>query len=167
MSGETEFLKHSYYPREGYKLDVGRLWEISTGADTIRDLGVFADARGIRIRDMHCGEWEMAERSAVHLTPDQARALGEILLEAADIIESRSGMWRTHARQADPRPALAEALDEYLKQSEESRKESADEVFLCPDCIADGASIADYCTCDRRKVNAPPCPLHTPQQYPR
>ena len=48
---------------------------------------------------------------------EQARALGEILLAAADVTESRAGMWRTHANQADPRPALERALDERLARA--------------------------------------------------
>lgn len=106
----TEYLEHSHYPREGYKLDVGRLWEIGTGSDTIRDLAVFADARGIRIRDMYCGEWEIAERSAIQLTPRLAKQLGEILFEAARQVERNADKWRRHARQADPRDALRESL---------------------------------------------------------
>ena len=93
----TEYLEHNHYPREGYTLDVGALWEISTGAVTTRDLVVIASAESVRIRDTFCGEWEMAERAAVHLSVEQARALGEILLAAADLTESRRGMWRGHA----------------------------------------------------------------------
>ncbi len=163
MSGD--YLKHSYYPREGYKLDVGRLWELDTGPDTIRDLEVFADARGIRIRDMHCGEWEIAERSAVHLTPESARALGEILIEAAKQFDCHKSTWKTHARLADPRPALADALNAYLERTRESREALAENGVLCPDCTAD-AAIGDYCTCDDRKGGDPPCGLHAPQHYP-
>jgi hypothetical protein len=143
MATQPEFLKHSYYPRDGYQLDVGRLWELDTGSHTMRDLEVFADSRGIRVRDMYCGEWEMAERSAVHLTPELARALGEILLEAAQQVEHNASIWKTHARWADPRPALAEALDEHLERSREDREALVEHGALCPDCIADADAIGE------------------------
>ncbi|MFM8857459.1 MAG: hypothetical protein ACKOI2_09715 [Actinomycetota bacterium] len=121
----TEYLEHSQYPRDGYRLDLGRLWEIDTGWETIRDLVVFANADGIRIGDMRCGEWEMAERSAVHLTVEQARAPGEILLAAAQRVEWDASMWRTHATQVNPTSALKRALDEHLAESRRNRTEAA------------------------------------------
>lgn len=113
----VEYLEHGCYPREGLTLDVGALWEISSGANTTRDLVVIASADSIRIRDMLCGEWEMAERAAVDLSVEQSRALGEILLAAADVAESRRDTWRTHGNQADPRPALKRAWERQRDES--------------------------------------------------
>ena len=98
-------LEHSRYPREGFKLEAGALWEVSV-EHSLRDLVVLASADGIRIRDTFCGEWEMAEQSAVHLDADEARQLGEMLLAAADATESRRGVWSVNAVRVNPRPEL-------------------------------------------------------------
>ena len=45
---------------------------------------VFLKAPGIRIRDMYCGEWAMAEQEAVELTASEARRLACALLAAAE-----------------------------------------------------------------------------------
>lgn len=94
-------LKHSGYLRGGYKLEVGRMWEIEV-TNTLRELSVFANHRAIRIVDQHCGDHQDGERNAVYLSAAEARALGEILQAAADIQEREGDWWRIHADQADP-----------------------------------------------------------------
>jgi hypothetical protein len=108
-----ERLKHSGYKRDGLKLTVGRLWEVDTSLDNLRELNVYASSKSIRIVDAFCGDWEFAERNAIYLTVDQARALGEILLAAADVAERESVLWSTDKGQADPGPLLRKLL---LKQ---------------------------------------------------
>lgn len=111
----AEYLKHSHYPRDGYQLDIGRLWEIDCGY-SMRELDVFANANGVRIRDMGCGEWEMAERAAIYLSAERARQLGEILLAAAEVVERNADMWQRHSRMADPGPRLRELLAESVER---------------------------------------------------
>lgn len=78
------------------------LWEIEVDF-SLRELHVIAagpkakddvlaeathiKAPGIRIRDMYCGEWEMAEEQAIPLTPTEARNLAIALLAAAEEYE--------------------------------------------------------------------------------
>jgi hypothetical protein len=106
---ESDRIPSTGYPREGYNLDLGALWEIPDTVCDLRDLSVVANAAGIRIRDVYCGEWEMAESSAVRLTVSEARQLADSLQAAADKFEQSSDFWRIHANQADPSRALAEA----------------------------------------------------------
>lgn len=110
-------LPHSGYRRGGLKLDVGSLWEIDCGErQPLRELSVFANEYGIRIVDMHCGEWEMAERAAIRMDAEMALALAEVLLDAAGVQLREASVWRMNANQANPGPALERALDERLKQ---------------------------------------------------
>jgi hypothetical protein len=51
------------------------------------DSFLFIEGRGIRIRDMYCGEWEMSERDGVRLTVGQARRVACALLAAAEEYE--------------------------------------------------------------------------------
>lgn len=122
----VDYLEHTPYPRDGYRLELGRLWELGTGSNTLRELAVVATATDIRIRDMYCGEWEDAERNALHLTVDQARALGEVLLAAAEEVERFGPMWQSHACQADPGPALDRALDEQWERTAENLRNLAE-----------------------------------------
>ncbi len=96
------------------------MWEIADTECDLRDLSVVANAAGIRIRDIYCGEWEMAERSAVQLTVSEARQLADSLQAAADEFEQSSDWWRLHANQADPSRALTKALgDSLVRMSED------------------------------------------------
>lgn len=94
-----------------YSLDVRAVWEIEV-CQSLRDLKVLAGPHGIRMRDVYCGEWEMGERSAVHLDADEARQVGRALLAAAEELERHGRVWQLDADQADPSRALAEALEE-------------------------------------------------------
>ncbi len=108
-------LKHSGYLRGGYKLEVGRMWEIDV-ANTLRELSVFANHRAIHIVDQHCGdEHQGGERNAVYLSAAEARALGEILQAAADIQEREGDWWRIHAEQADPDRTLNGSPDQPIR----------------------------------------------------
>lgn len=109
------FYEHPYATPHGFYTHDGRvIWEIepddpdreplrelcviaSTGeherqqmADAKQedpDSFLFIKGRGIRIRDMYCGEWEMSERDAINLTGGQARRVACALLAAAEEYE--------------------------------------------------------------------------------
>lgn len=102
----AERLEYSDNDRGGHTLDVGRLWEIDVD-HSLRTLIVYASVDRLRIVDMFCGEWEMAERQAVHLNPTEAQALGEALIAAAGETSWRSNEWRANTDRADPEPELA------------------------------------------------------------
>jgi hypothetical protein len=123
---ETDRIPSTGYPRRGYSLDLGAMWEISDTECALRDLSVVANAAGIRIRDIYCGEWEMAERSAVQLTVSEARQLADSLAAAADRFEESSDLWRIHTNQADPSRALARALEDSLAQMREDHISTAE-----------------------------------------
>lgn len=115
MSGGR--LEYSGNDRGGYSLDTGSLWEV--GVDhSARTLTVCAGPDRLRIVDTYCGEWEMAERAAVHLNPSEARALGEILIAAAGETSWRSNQWRSNARQADPGPELRRLMKERIADAD-------------------------------------------------
>ncbi len=109
---EIDRIPSTGYRREGYSLDLGALWEIPDTQNSMWDLSVVANAAGIRIRDVYCGEWEMAERSAVRLTVSEARQLADSLQAAADEFERSSPCWQLHVGQVDPSRALVEAEEE-------------------------------------------------------
>lgn len=123
-------LHHSGYQRGGLVLEVGRLWEIDCGErQPLRELSVFANEYGIRIVDMDGGEWEDAERHAVRLDADMARALGEILFDAAREQTRQASIWHMDANQADPGPALERALLERLTERDHRAQTAADEAI--------------------------------------
>jgi hypothetical protein len=143
MGGNEERLKHSDYPRDGYKLDIGRLWEVLVD-QSLRTLNVYANADGIRIKDTFCGEWEIAERNAVRLSVTEARALGEILLAAADLAAWQDDNWRSHSKMADPDPELNRLMGERSRKLDrelEREREPVEHSQFCPDCIADAEAI--------------------------
>ena len=105
-------LEFSDNQRDGYPLDVGRLWEVDVES-TLRNLNVYVSTAGICIVNMWCGELEMAEQQAIHLTVEEALALGEILGAAAAVTEGYIGRsWANNARRADSTEWLREQMHE-------------------------------------------------------
>jgi hypothetical protein len=97
----SKSLKHSGYLRGGFPLEVGRMWQIPVRRDC-RELSVFANQHTIRIVNQFYEERDEAEHHAVHLKVDEARALGEILLAAADVLERERDGWQYNTNQSNP-----------------------------------------------------------------
>jgi hypothetical protein len=143
-------MKHSDNARKGWPLSIGAMWEIET-QQSLRDLYVYAGELGIRIVNMFCGEKEMAERAAVHLSVDEAEALAEVLAAAVESARWNSeGVWKNNAVRADPYAWLGGLMEERCRKLD---RELAAE------------READYCTCDTRSPSDPPCELHAPTRY--
>lgn len=109
-------LKHSDNDRKGWPLEIGAVWEIGTH-HSLRDVLVYAGEPGIRIVDVFCGEKEMAERTAVHLSIDEAEALAEVLAAAVEASRWNSdAVWKGNAVRADPSDWLNELMHEQCRR---------------------------------------------------
>lgn len=95
------------------------MWEIER-EHSLNEMFVYATGSGIRVIDMWCGEHEDAERSALRISdPATARALGEILIAAADLTDRHRHQWNSNSRRADPLPWLQERAEERARERAE------------------------------------------------
>ncbi|MDA2949191.1 MAG: ribosomal protein L7/L12 [Actinomycetota bacterium] len=106
-------LNHSDNDRGGMLLDTGRMYEIDR-EHSLNEMYLYATADAIRLVSLWCGEWEQAQRDALHFDPAGARALGEALIDAADAVEQHTPRWRSNAERVDPQPALDRLMRERI-----------------------------------------------------
>ena len=118
-------LKHSYNERGGMPLETGRMWEIDRD-HSLNEMYVYATPSDIRLVSIWCGEWEQAQRDASHFNPAEARALGEALIDAAEMSDRHAFQWRSNVDRVDPQPVLDRMMSERIAEDEADRQARAD-----------------------------------------
>jgi len=121
MSARAKRLKHSANDKGGVPLETGRMWKIHR-EHSLNVQFVYASPEAIRLVTIWNGEWEQAQREAVHFSPEEARAVGEALLDAAEASLQHRNWWTINETRV-PRPQFLAAHSsippEWIKEAEE------------------------------------------------